>query len=108
MAAFEDTLPHLLRNAFFFAARKPWKVIPAAAFFIIPIAVTILDVRNRPLYGFLWVVIGAGLITMLVSELLYSDIKKYLPSEDAEPEPANTGIHKKSTRDILKEMKKLE
>ncbi len=81
MASFRDTIPHLLRNAFFFAARKPWKILPAAAFFVVPIAVTVLDTRYRPLYAFLWVVLGFGMITMLVSELLYRDIAAFQPPE---------------------------
>ena len=106
MAAFQDTLPHLMRNAFFFAARKPWKIILAAAFNIVPIGATVLDERNRPLYGFLWVILGFGMITMLVSELLYNDIKEYLPEE--EDEEGGAAPKKVSERKTLREMKKLE
>ena len=72
MAAFQDTFPNLLRNAFFFAFRKPWKIPVSVGLFVVPVIVTVLDVRYRPLYGFLWVVIGFGMISMMISELIYS------------------------------------
>ena len=81
-AAFEDTLPHLLRNAVFFAARRPLKIIPAVGFHVIPVVVTVLDTHMRPLYGFLWATCAAGLIAMLTSELLLSDLEEFLPPAD--------------------------
>lgn len=112
MAAFQDTIPNLLRNAFFFAFRKPWKMVLAVALYVVPAVVTVLDVRYRPLYAFLWVFFGFGLISMMVSELLYQDIREFLPAEetedaeDSQPDPANA--HRKSDREILKEMRRLE
>ena len=113
MASFEDTFPHQLRNAFFFAARRPWKIPLAAALFAVPIAVTVLDERNRPLYAFLWVTIGVGLIAMMVSELLYKDIEQFLPKEeentDEEGQIVNAEAnYRQSEKQILKEMKKLD
>ncbi len=111
MAAFEDRIPNLLRNAFFFAARRPLKMLLAAAIMVIPVAVTIIDTSLRPLYGFLWVVLGFGLLTMMVSELLYKDIEEYLPKEEGEeelPEERDTDNSRKSKRQILREMKKLD
>ena len=114
LASFEDTFLHQLRNAFFFAARRPWKIPIAAALFIVPIAVTVLDEKNRPLYAFLWVTIGVGLIAMMVSELLYKDIEQFLPREDVitdeEGQIVNAEVNYsgKSQREILKEMKKLD
>ena len=114
MAAFADTIPHLIRNAFFFASRRPLKMILAAALYVIPIGVTYLDTRMRPLYGFLWTVCGFGLIAMMVSELLIRDFEQYLlPAEDAiaentqEREGEATAFGK-SEREILGEMKKLD
>ncbi len=108
MAAFSDTIPHLLRNAFFFAARKPLKMLLAVALFAVPVAVTILDTYYRPLYAFIWVTIGFGLITMLISELLYKDIAEFLPTEEDTEETTRAETPKLSQRKILKEMKKLE
>ena len=115
MAAFQDTFPHLLRNAFFFAFRKPWKIPLAAGLFVVPVVVTVLDVRNRPLYGFLWVVIGFGLITMMISELIYKDIADFLPKDESDildlqdkSLKKQNSAPEKSQKEILREMKKLE
>ena len=112
MASFSDTLPHLARNALFFAARRPLKIIPAFAIFAVPIAATVLDERMRPLYGFLWVTCLGGLIVMMESELLIRDIELYLPEtaseEDDGPGGQNAAQKAKSQREILKEMRKLD
>lgn len=111
MAAFEDTIPHLLRNAFFFAARRPWKILIAAAVAVIPVVVTVIDTHMRPLYGFLWTTCGFGLIAMMISELLIKDIEQYLPKEDTDEEtllPDKENTAGRSQREILREMKKLD
>ena len=111
IASFSDTLPNLLRNALFFASRRPLKIIPALLLYAVPAAVTVLDQRMRPLYGFLWVTCLGGLIVMMESELLIRDIEQYLPdpsTEDAE-HVVQKGLPKaKSQRALLKEMKKLD
>ncbi len=109
MAAFEDTIPHLIRNAFFFAARRPHKMILAALLYAVPAVVTVIDTHMRPLYGFLWTVCGFGLITMMVSELLIKDFEEFLPAEEAPDEiPAGDVPPKASERKILKEMRRLD
>ena len=117
MAAFADTLPHLLRNALFFASRRPMKIPLAVGLWAVPLTVTVLDTRMRPLYGFLWTVCGFGLIAMMESELLYRDLAAYLPSEeggtDGGEEAAGTAPGPdagswRSRRQILREMKKMD
>ncbi|MBR2765082.1 MAG: DUF624 domain-containing protein [Blautia sp.] len=112
MAAFEDTIPNLLRNAFFFAFRKPWKIIPTAALYVVPALVTVLDVRYRPLYAFLWVFFGFGLISMMVSELLYHDIRQFQPVDETDGKAVSREdpekVRAKTEREILREMRKLE
>ena len=109
MAAFRDTIPHLLRNALFFAARKPLKILPALALYVLPAAVTVLDVRMRPLYGFLWVTCLAGLIVWLESRLLIRDFEEFLPRrEDREEGSMPSRPAEPSPRAVLKEMKKLD
>ena len=111
MASFPDTLPNLLRNALFFASRRPLKIIPALLLYAVPAALTILDERMRPLYGFLWVTCMAGLIVMMESELLIRDIEQYLPDHSAEEttDAGQKNIPKaRSQRELLKEMKKLD
>ena len=110
MAAFQDTIPHLIRNALFFASRRPLKIPLAVALYAVPVVVTYLDEKMRPLYGFLWVVCLAGLISMMQAELMIGDIEKYLPEEDEEelPEDGNDSMRKvRSDREILKESRKL-
>ena len=110
MAAFADTIPHLLRNALFFAARRPLKIPLAVALYAIPIAVTVIDTHMRPLYGFLWTVCGFGLIAMMVSELLIRDIEAFLPADETDEEGGaeRAAMPKKSERQILKEMRRLD
>ena len=113
MAAFDDTIPHLLRNALFFASRRPLKMLLAAAICIVPAVVTVVDTHMRPLYGFLWTVCGFGLIAMMISELLIGDLEKYLPADETGEDAAMTGNsaagrNTPSKRKILKEMKKLD
>ena len=126
MAAFEDTIPHLLRNALFFATKNPVRALLAAVTWAVPIVVTCLDERMRPLYGFLWVTCAAGILAAVTSNLLYRDIARYLPGEAAPDgsaltddgsgrSGAGTGAaaerkqpQEKSERRIRKEMEKLD
>ena len=106
MACFEDTIPHLLRNALFFASRRPLKMLLAAAIHIVPVVVTVIDTYLRPLYGFLWTVCGFGLIAMMMAELLIKDFEEFLPKTEEEEQV--TEVPSKTRRVILKEMKKLD
>ena len=109
MAAFDDTVPHLIRNAFFFAARRPHKMILALLLHAVPAVVTVIDTHMRPLYGFLWTVCGFGLIAMMVSELLIRDFEQFLPAnEEADVVPQQEGAPKQSDRKTLKEMRRLD
>ena len=79
LAAFSDTLPHLLRNAVFFAGKNIFRAVVLAAVWFFPILVTVLDRRMFPLYGFLWTVIGFSAVAMLGASMLLKDFSKYLP-----------------------------
>ena len=63
MAAFDDTLPGLVRNAFYFIGRNPVRAL------II-------------LYSFLWVTVGFSACAMTVSSLLIKDFNQFLPALD--------------------------
>ena len=67
LAAFDDTVPHLLRNALFFASRRPLKMLLVLAIDVIPLYLTYRNRMYLPLTGFLWVVIGYGLTAYVVS-----------------------------------------
>ena len=116
MAAFEDTIPHLLRNALFFASKNPLRAALIAVIWAAPMVVTYLDERMRPLYGFIWVTCGFGILAAVTSNLLYRDIARYLPGQDADTgEPggqqgdgAALKQRRQSDRQIRREMKKLD
>ncbi len=79
IAAFADTLPHLVRNAVFFAARNPVRMIVLVVLNIAPIAITYIDTHMQPLYVFLWVCGGFALVAYIESRMLLKDFARYLP-----------------------------
>ena len=118
ISAFADTLPHLMRNAVFFIARNPFKMILVVFLDIFPLVVTYVDTRMQPLYVFLWATIGFGGIAMLNASILLKDFAKFLPKVDAfgypvteeDQEASETGVGaapKPDSRKTLKDMKKL-
>lgn len=133
MAAFADTIPHLLRNAFYFAIKKPFKLVVIAFFNIFPMVLTYSDPQTMPLYAFIWMFFGFGAIALLGAVLLLPEFKPFLPLVDAcgdfilDPEDealwadgpegeaareeamknAATGGHEKTEEEILEEMLKL-
>ncbi len=93
MAAFADTIPHLLRSSLYFAMHRPWK-IPVIVFFdVFPLYLTYTDPQMMPLYAFLWCFFGFGAIAMLGAVLLLPDMAPFLDqgredlSEEASDEP---------------------
>lgn len=126
MAAFADTIPHLIRNAFFFAVQKPFRLIVLLFFNVFPLYLTYTDMQMQPLYAFLWSTFGFGVIALLGAAMLLPDFKPYLPlvddngnfilNEEGEmcwadgsgkemaSEPAE---RQKTEAEILEEMKKL-
>lgn len=83
MAAFADTLPHLIRNAFYFAIKNPLKLVVLAFFNIFPMYLTYSDPQTMPLYAFCWVFFGFGAIALLGATLLLPEFKPFLPLVDA-------------------------
>ena len=111
MAAFEDTLPHLIRNAAYFLGKKPWKAAVILFFDIFPFVLTFSDVQSLPLYAFLWVLCGFGLQAMLAATLLLPEFEPYLPSKEndrEEDEPEGPETHIMTEEEILEEMRKLD
>ncbi|MCD7929568.1 MAG: DUF624 domain-containing protein [Clostridiales bacterium] len=128
MAAFQDTIPNLLRNAWYFAIHRPLNLIVILFFNVFPLYLTYTDAQMMPLYGFIWVTCGFGLVALLGATLLLKEFQPYLPKVDAcgdfildeedeaawadspdEPErlSAGGGAPEKSEAEILEEMKKL-
>ena len=75
MAAFQDSLPHLIRNAAYFIGKKPWKALVILFFDIFPFVLTFSDLQMLPLYAFLWVLCGFGLQAMLGAALLLPEFE---------------------------------
>lgn len=130
MAAFEDTIPHLIRNAFFFVVQKPVRLLVLLFFNVFPLYLTYTDLQMQPLYAFLWCLFGFAAIALLGSFMLLPSFKPYLPlvddcgdfildaegnkqkagAENNDPEeehPSNPGEYQKTEAEILEEMKKL-
>jgi uncharacterized membrane protein YesL len=111
MAAFQDSLPHLIRNAAYFIGKKPWKALVILFFDIFPFVLTFSDVQSLPLYAFLWVLCGFGLQAMLAATLLLPEFEPYLPSKEndrEEDEPEGPETHIMTEEEILEEMRKLD
>ena len=109
MAAFEDTLPHQIRNAFFFLCKKPWKAAVILFFDIFPFVLTYSDLQSLPLYAFLWVLCGFGLLAMLGATLLLPEFEPYLSAKDdkEEEEITEPKAHTVTEEEILDDMQKL-
>lgn len=84
MAAFEDSILHLIRNGWFFALRRPLISLVILFFDIFPLVLTYSDLKNMPLYAFIWCMLGFGLIAMLGSTLLLKQFEEFLPSNEDE------------------------
>ena len=121
LAAFDTTIPGLIRNSFFFLLKKPWKALVILFFDVFPLYLTYSDPQMAPLYAFLWFFFGFGAITMIGAALLLPEFQPYLDQVDAEgdfildengarvrsgsrSERIGTG---KTEKEILDEMKKL-
>ncbi len=121
MAAFKDTIPHLIRNALYFALQKPFRLIVMLFFNVFPLYLTYTDAEMQPLYAFLWAMFGFGAIALLGATLLLPSYKPYLPLVDEcgdfilDPQEEErwadaadaSGKQEKSEAEILKEMEKM-
>lgn len=111
-AAFEDTLPHLIRNAVYFLFKKPWKAAVILFFDIFPFVLTYTDLQMYPLYAFLWVLCGFGLLAMLGATLLLPEFAPYLASneeaEEAEEAEAEPEGYTRTEEEILEDMRRLD
>ncbi|MDO4620684.1 MAG: YesL family protein, partial [Lachnospiraceae bacterium] len=81
IACFADTLPALIRNAIFFIARNPFKMLLIAAVDLVPLYFCYMDVQRLPLWGFLWVTFGFGAVAMFGANLMLKDFSKFLPEK---------------------------
>jgi uncharacterized membrane protein YesL len=82
MTAFENKLGKLLSNAIFFVVKNPLKAILVLLMHAVPIVATYLYEWLQPLFAFVWVFFGFGLIAFWTSKLLLSEFVPYLPEVD--------------------------
>ena len=125
MAAFTDTIPHLIRNSIYFALKKPPKLLALLLLHLIPAILTYADLSLAPLFAFIWCFFGFGTITMLGARLLLPEFKPYLPLVDECGDfildengiPLRSGVSEmcdgnaapeKSEEEILREMEQLD
>ena len=125
MVAFSNSLPVLFRSAYYFALKKPLKLIVLLFFYVFPMLLTYTDAQMMPLYAFIWSFFGFGAIGMLTAKLLVTDFAKLLPlvddegnyyyDEDGNPlmpgdedKIGDIGSYSTEEGDILKEMLELD
>lgn len=107
MAAFQDSLPHLIRNAAYFIGKKPWKALVILFFDIFPFVLTFSDLQSLPLYAFIWVLCGFGLQAMLAAALLLPEFEPYLAAKEEDFSEELDDAEEMMQEEILEDMKKL-
>ena len=107
MAAFQDSLPHLIRNAAYFIGKKPWKALVILFFDIFPFVLTFSDLQSLPLYAFIWVLCGFGLQAMLAAALLLPEFEPYLAAKEENFSEELDDAEEMMQEEILEDMKKL-
>lgn len=110
-AFFSDTLPHLIRNAFYFAIRNPLITV----FLVLSqgglLYLTVMHPKYLPVTGFVWVTCGWGVLVRIGAGL-------FLPLFDrafieagvettADTDDTEERSHEKTEEEILKEMERL-
>ena len=78
IAAFQDTIPNLIRNDMFFIMKKPLVMAGVAVCNVVPLAVTFIDGVNQPTYAFVWFFGGFALVAWVCSKLLLRVFSAYL------------------------------
>lgn len=83
MAAFEDSIPHLVRNGVYLMMKNPLGLITILFFHTFPLYLTYSDPQMMPLYGFVWVSFGFGLVALIGAAFLLPIMEPYLiPTEE--------------------------
>lgn len=78
VAAFADSIPHLVRNAIYFAMINPLIAVAVAVCNVFSLAVVFLDERNRPTYAFILFFGGFAMIAAVCAWLLLKVFSVYL------------------------------
>lgn len=90
-AAFYGSIAEHIKDSVYFIVKKPFKFIVIAFFDIFPLVLTYSDQKDLPLYAFIWVLCGFGLLAMLGATLLLPEFRPFLDeideSEDTSQDP---------------------
>ena len=85
-AAFNGTIVQHIKDSLYFIVKAPLRFIVIAFFDIFPLVLTFTDPKYLPLYGFIWVTCGFGLVTMLGARLLLPVFRPFLDDIDEDPD----------------------
>lgn len=81
-AAFYGSIGQHIKDSLYFIIKKPFRFIVIAFFDIFPLVLTYSDPKDMPLYAFIWVSCGFGLIAMLGATLLLPVFRPFLDDID--------------------------
>lgn len=104
MAAFNGNLKQLAKDALYFIVRKPLRFIVIAFFDIFPMLLTFTDMKYLPLYAFIWVFCGFGLVAMLGAYLLLPVFRPFLDEKDEGSSTQNPYDDEESALEDLREL----
>ena len=82
IAAFNGRIPELLKDALFFAFSQPLQMLVCLALYVVPVAVTYLNLQYLPLWAFLWLLGGFGTIAYLTGKIMLRQFLPFLPEVD--------------------------
>ena len=82
MAAFDAPLKKLVMHALYFIMKRPLNALIIVALHVVPVYLTIMMIQLLPLFGFIWVMIGASAIVMATDSMLLPLFIPHLPKVD--------------------------
>lgn len=90
LAAFENSVKNLLKNAAIFAFTHFPTTLLLTAATVLPLYFTYADVRLQPVYVFGWAFFGFSVLAYIVSFFMYRVFKPYLPADEEAPAEQDT------------------
>lgn len=103
-AAFYGSIGQHIKDSVYFIIKKPLKFIVIAFFDVFPLILTYSDRKDLPLYGFIWVVCGFGLIAMLGATLLLPEFRPFLDDIEEDRGSDNPYGDEYASMDDLREL----
>ena len=82
LSAFENTIPNLIKNAFYFGVKKIGYAIAVAVITILPMTMTLVDAEGFPIYLFIWLLLGFSLTAYADAWLIWKVFKPYFKEND--------------------------